>query len=516
MTETYSTNELKHWGLSKGQQAPNHKYIARIETGDAKSPYRYFYTQAEYDMYLANKQREQGAIDAGKKVSEGISSMANKFNNLVNKVAATDPHSGPHGDQFLQSQQAMQNIGSDYNTLKNKNSEYLDAITARKERAAYNQKFEEVFGDNGGKDYKNMNQRVQNRSEALERQHSLSSEPNKVYNEKAGAYVDNSVNSMKISEADYQKERRRMDALEKAADDYDKANRITTSVKRVYKVHKKYKNMKHSDLEFDSLISSDEAVGSDYLEHYGRKGMKWYQRIFSGAKSMAKGGAKLGMHKVSDKVQDKTTTRGHQESDSVTKDHATAMKNAAMRSGDPRMIAKYSHLMDNKEFQAAVSRMGDQQRLNQALASQNKTIFDKIGDWEKRTDNITKLVDHGIKGYEQYGKLKGIYNKDFKGKKSPKAEAPDTSQERKSNPNGSKDDSKPWSGTVEGAGNSKYDGHKQSSYSDANYRQTKWDDRAFDREMKNVYDFADRLDKARKRRNQKSLPYNQLALPYKG
>lgn len=46
-----SQNDLKHWGLAKGEKAKDHKYIARVEDGEG---YRYFYSWSEYNNYLRN------------------------------------------------------------------------------------------------------------------------------------------------------------------------------------------------------------------------------------------------------------------------------------------------------------------------------------------------------------------------------------------------------------------------------------------------------------------------------
>ena len=49
---SYDENQapyIEHWGLKKGAARNNHKYVARISTGNGQ--YRYFYTQKEFTAY---------------------------------------------------------------------------------------------------------------------------------------------------------------------------------------------------------------------------------------------------------------------------------------------------------------------------------------------------------------------------------------------------------------------------------------------------------------------------------
>ena len=74
--KTMKTNKqtyLIHWGLTKGQQSKDHKYIARIK--DSLNKYRYFYTQE--------------AIDAYKNAKSNISTAANNARTSANKALTT-------------------------------------------------------------------------------------------------------------------------------------------------------------------------------------------------------------------------------------------------------------------------------------------------------------------------------------------------------------------------------------------------------------------------------------------
>lgn len=148
---------------------------------------------------------------------------------------------------------------------------------------------------------------------------------------------------------------------------------------------------------------------SDELYHFGRKGMKWGQHIFS----MAKGGFKL--HKSSKaakkeaenlksakaKTQQNQDHQREEHKKAMTQEEATSIKNMAIRSGDPNMVRQYAHLMDNKEFKSAVERVASQQQLNQQYRKANPTMMDK---YKKMTDGIGDIAEgigKGVKLYNQ-------------------------------------------------------------------------------------------------------------------
>lgn len=92
-------DELMHWGLKKGEEKEDHKYIARVETGKPKNPYRYFYTQKEYDSYLkTTKQKKESngffnslsSLFSKATSSLNIGKIANKsINNVDKKIVET-------------------------------------------------------------------------------------------------------------------------------------------------------------------------------------------------------------------------------------------------------------------------------------------------------------------------------------------------------------------------------------------------------------------------------------------
>lgn len=85
------------WGVKKGSQRENHKYIARIQEGDH---YRYFYTQAELDAYNKNKTQSRNPISSAlysvKRTAgaagSAVSGLAQKVDNAVGFTAAKNAH----------------------------------------------------------------------------------------------------------------------------------------------------------------------------------------------------------------------------------------------------------------------------------------------------------------------------------------------------------------------------------------------------------------------------------------
>lgn len=85
------------WGVKKGSQRENHKYIARIQEGDH---YRYFYTQAELDAYNKNKTQSRNPLSSALysvkrtagAATGAVSGLAQKVDNAVGFTAAKNAH----------------------------------------------------------------------------------------------------------------------------------------------------------------------------------------------------------------------------------------------------------------------------------------------------------------------------------------------------------------------------------------------------------------------------------------
>ena len=83
-------DSLSHFfGLKKGAQKKNHKYIARITEGDH---YRYFYTQAEWDAYNRSKSKAPNSKSPLYAVKRAAGDLANKVDNTIGFSAAKQAH----------------------------------------------------------------------------------------------------------------------------------------------------------------------------------------------------------------------------------------------------------------------------------------------------------------------------------------------------------------------------------------------------------------------------------------
>lgn len=86
---------IQHGWFKKGQQRDKHKYVARIETGDPKNPYRYFYTWPEWLAYKKQETKDKIA-DAVKNrdkiASKALNKVAEAGNKLYDKVVTSNKY----------------------------------------------------------------------------------------------------------------------------------------------------------------------------------------------------------------------------------------------------------------------------------------------------------------------------------------------------------------------------------------------------------------------------------------
>ena len=62
----------------KGDEREDHKYVARVETGNPKNPYRYFYTLPEYNKYLKSAEAKKDKARLAEKKTENSKKFINK------------------------------------------------------------------------------------------------------------------------------------------------------------------------------------------------------------------------------------------------------------------------------------------------------------------------------------------------------------------------------------------------------------------------------------------------------
>lgn len=78
-------NYLQHWGIEKGGKKQNHKYYMRVNSGNPKKPYIYFYSQAEYQAWL-NKGDKNTPV---KKRAQKKLNILERMKKLSNQVVDT-------------------------------------------------------------------------------------------------------------------------------------------------------------------------------------------------------------------------------------------------------------------------------------------------------------------------------------------------------------------------------------------------------------------------------------------
>lgn len=132
--------------------------------------------------------------------------------------------------------------------------------------------------------------------------------------------------------------------------------------------------------------------GDDVLMHYGRKGMKWYQHIFSAAETAGRAvtsGAKT-VYKTGQKARN---------------DRIEKAKNNAINTGDYEKIKKYERYMSDADLKKAQTRMESNAKL--------RTLQSEVGPSKRVQKKIDKAVRKG--DFKNLMKLeKRMSDKDFK------------------------------------------------------------------------------------------------------
>lgn len=129
MRNDFESNYLAHWGLKKGAQKQNHKYVARIgENGK----YRYFYTLAEYNAYLKSKAKET-KDQAAKKLNEATKKMQDNINNglkTIDKKLNKKKYDEIKKDLSTEGAKSERRVAAEKKRIDKKNKD-LSTISAR-------------------------------------------------------------------------------------------------------------------------------------------------------------------------------------------------------------------------------------------------------------------------------------------------------------------------------------------------------------------------------------------------
>lgn len=125
------------------------------------------------------------------------------------------------------------------------------------------------------------------------------------------------------------------------------------------------------------------------LYHYGRKGMKWYQNIYSKYDKM-KGTIK---GKFKSKQQE-------------TVQETTAQKKERLkRSGTAKEVLRNADLFDDKELQAITNRLGTKRTLSSYASEELSKPMRIINSASKTMNTISSAVDTASKTYNNTAKV---------------------------------------------------------------------------------------------------------------
>lgn len=137
----------------------------------------------------------------------------------------------------------------------------------------------------------------------------------------------------------------------------------------------------------------------DYLEHYGRKGMKWYQHIFG--KEASANRAKKKRVKAMQKGKKKAAAARKKKAEEEKK--AAAKKQAILRS--PSKLYKNRYDFSQEEINAALKNFEWEKKLNDYSAA-------RIEVAAKQAQNFIKLAGSGIAGYNYIASVYNAFNED--------------------------------------------------------------------------------------------------------
>lgn len=150
----------------------------------------------------------------------------------------------------------------------------------------------------------------------------------------------------------------------------------------------------------------------DFLEHYGRKGMKWYQHIFGDvdirAAYHAKKSSKTDTKKKNNKTDEKQKSNSKQQKEDLekkAKEEAAELRKKEKEREHDFSSASNLYKARNKYTDDEIAQAMKRIRLERELSDLR---WDDVTRTKKRVDDVVNAMQTGIKGYNNFAM---IYNR---------------------------------------------------------------------------------------------------------
>lgn len=159
------------------------------------------------------------------------------------------------------------------------------------------------------------------------------------------------------------------------------------------------------DAEFNA-IPFDPVEDGEFLEHYGVKGMKWYQHLFG--RDTSSGGSKR-KKKSTNKVDKKTTKAKKKAAEEKRKKRVEKAKRKQERKEilkDPKKVIKNYDKLSAAEINSALKRYENMEKLKKYAGKSN---FQKTMDYVKKGVEVVNL---GIDTYNVAARINNTLNSD--------------------------------------------------------------------------------------------------------
>lgn len=155
-----------------------------------------------------------------------------------------------------------------------------------------------------------------------------------------------------------------------------------------------------------STIQMMTEIDQDFLEHYGREGMKWYQHIYGKEQSHAKYATKKGSRKSSTSKAQKQKERQEKKAQKAEQEKVKAEAKAAARrekiKQSPTKLYKHRREFTKAEIDEALKTFEWEKRLNDYSKEELNRGANYIDTMTKYAKSIGNLYNVGANVYNAY------------------------------------------------------------------------------------------------------------------